>query len=118
LTRIGFNHIQEHLIITDDLETSYGIKLSSQRIEFLSIDIARLEDRIGVEVDGPAHFVNILDSDSQHSRRQPNGPTALKHRLLSHLGWKIMHVPFWEWRDVDGDEEREEEYCKDIILSI
>lgn len=116
MNRIGFNHIQEHLIITDDLETNYGIKLSSQRLEFLSIDIARLEDRLGIEVDGPAHFVNILDS--QQGRRQPNGPTALKHRLLSLLGWKILHVPFWEWKDVNGDKEREEEYCKGIILAI
>jgi len=117
LSRIGFNHIQEHLIITDDLESAYGVNLSSQRIEFLSIDIARLEDRIGIEVDGPAHFVNILDPQEQN-RRQANGPTALKHRLLNHLGWILFHVPFWEWRDVDGNKDREEEYLKDIILSI
>jgi very-short-patch-repair endonuclease len=106
--------VQEHLIVTDDLDANYGIKLSSERLEFLSIDIARLEDKTGVEVDGPAHFVNILDQ----GRRQPNGPTALKDRLLKHLGWKIIHVPFWEWRDVDGDRKKEEEYCKDIMLAI
>mmetsp|Transcript_55384 Transcript_55384/g.166005 ORF Transcript_55384/g.166005 Transcript_55384/m.166005 type:complete len:126 (+) Transcript_55384:2680-3057(+) len=115
--------------------------------EFLSIDIANLNERIGVEVDGPAHFITVLDDESEHDgfikshaegkggtakmmgnkmgwefvtngRRQVNGPTALKHRLLCHLGWCIVHVPFWEWRALRGDSESENLYCRDLLDEV
>jgi len=119
--------------------------LSTEHLEFLSIDIASLDDLIGIEVDGPAHYINILGSHDGGKRdtsqrtddningmamkigskmgwqfvssthRQVNGPTALKHRLLGHLGWRIFHMPFWEWREVDGDKQREEAYCTELL---
>jgi hypothetical protein len=159
LNRVGFSHIQEHVIATDDLRDSHEINLSEERLEFLSIDIANIQDRVGIEVDGPAHFINILDEKTNNDkmgiqaadninnskgksttksmndvtrkgknkkglqpkynfRTQVNGPTALKHRLLCHLGWCIAHIPHWEWRHVAGDNEGEENFCREILEEI
>jgi len=141
LERVDFSHVLEHVITTDELESSHNIKLSPEKVEFLSIDIANLRDLVGIEVDGPGHFVNVLDCTVDNgekeknfpsrnnvsgmgakmewqlpnSRRQVNGPTALKHRLLCQLGWQIVHLPFWEWRNLIGDQENEESYCCQLL---
>ena len=47
-------------------------------------------ERIGVEVDGPWHFVG----------REPNDATLLKRRQLHHVGWRLVPVPHWEWKGV------------------
>ena len=115
--------------------------------EFLSIDIANVAEKIGVEVDGPAHFVTVLDFDSDknsfangdvlyegggakqmgnkmgwkfisNGRRKSNGATALKHRLLCHLGWCTVHIPFWEWRGLGGDRSSEDAYCKSLLEEV
>jgi len=141
LERVGFSHVLEHVITTDELESSHNIRLSPEKVEFLSIDIANLNDLVGIEVDGPGHFVNVLDCATDNdgekeryfpsgkklsgkgakmewqlsnSRRLVNGPTALKHRLLCQLGWQIVHLPFWEWRNL-SDQENEESYCRELL---
>lgn len=43
--------------------------------------------RVGVEVDGPFHFLG----------HAPTGGTLLKRRQLRHLGWCLVSVPYWEW---------------------
>ena len=154
LHRIGFDHVQEHTIGADDIFSARNrqIDTSAFPAEFLSIDIANIEGKIGIEVDGPAHFVTVLDDESDESghvkshsgrnkgggkvissagnddkimweflsngRRRVNGPTAFKHRLLGHLGWRIIHIPFWEWRELKGDEAAEEKYLRDILNEV
>lgn len=153
LHRIGFDHVQEHTIGADDIFSAHNrhIDTSSFPAEFLSIDIANLDEKIGIEVDGPAHFVTVLDDESDESghvkshsarnkeggkkissrdsgkvmweflsngRRRINGPTAFKHRLLGHLGWRIIHIPFWEWRELKGDEAAEDEYVKNLLDEV
>jgi len=142
LQRIGFNHVQEHIISTTELQEGHGIYLSPEHLEFLSIDIADTSKLIGIEVDGPGHFVTVLDSDSKNvcddtkgsamrtgkgktgwkftanSEQQMNGPTALKGRLLRHMGWSIVHIPYWKWRDLKGNEEAEEDYTKRLLEGI
>lgn len=44
---------------------------------------------IGVEVEGPHHFVG--------RSQQPKGKTLLKRRQLQAAGWRLMGVPYWEW---------------------
>ena len=53
-----------------------------------SVDI-RLVNRVkvAVEVDGPSHYVCVLHEGSFKLRS--NGPTRLKHRLLTRLGWTV-----------------------------
>lgn len=152
LHRIGFDHVQEHTIGADDIFSAHNryIDTSSFPAEFLSIDIANLEEKIGIEVDGPAHFVTVLDDEPDESgrvksdsarkengeggkkilsggddlvmwaflsngKRRVNGPTAFKHRLLGHLGWRIIHIPFWEWRELNQDQAAEDKFVRDLL---
>ena len=127
----------EHTITTDQIEADYGIRLSSENQEFLSLDIANLDDFIGVEVDGPGHFVNVLDGNeadvstfdgkamktgkgktgwefTANHQQQENGPTALKHRLMTQMGWSIGHIPYFEWREQDDEVE----YCRKLMNDL
>ena len=57
-------------------------------------------ERIGVEVDGPAHFVGQSQS--------PNGATVLKHRQLRALeDWKLVIIPYWNWNEMDKGSNEE-----------
>jgi hypothetical protein len=136
LNRIGFPHVQEHIISMAEL-ASAGVRVSPKPMPILSIDVANLEDRIAVEVDGPSHFLSIIDavydtggyskltngkleyqfcwSDEQHSM---NGPTLLKQRLLTLLGWKVIHLKFWDWYAVKGDENAEDEFCRRLLQQV
>lgn len=101
---IGFDHVLEHVIDSNDIQDEYGIQLPQAQKEFLSIDIANVDERIGIEVDGPGHFVRLIDKPGKSSTTKQqfddlgenrfNGPTILKHRLLGHLGWNIIHVSY------------------------
>jgi len=101
---IGFDHVLEHVIDSNDIQDEYGIQLPQAQKEFLSIDIASVDKRIGIEVDGPGHFVRLIDKPGKSSTTKHqfddlgenrfNGPTILKHRLLGHLGWNIIHVSY------------------------
>ena len=54
---------------------------------------------VGVEVDGPSHFVG----------RSPTGTgaTLLKRRQLQSLGWPLLSVPFFEWSALRNAQDRE-----------
>lgn len=135
--RIGFEHVEEHVITMKEMAEEYGINVAPKPMEILSIDIANVADKIAIEVDGPSHFVSIIDNvheappsagfgwynkdklEYQYmwkgDRQHINGPTALKERLLISLGWQVIHLPFWEWYALDGDPEAQEEYCRNLL---
>eukprot|EP00388_Colpodella_angusta_P001235 GDKJ01004011.1.p2 GENE.GDKJ01004011.1~~GDKJ01004011.1.p2 ORF type:complete len:181 (-),score=28.38 GDKJ01004011.1:72-614(-) len=53
-----------------------------------------------IEVDGPSHFyVNSTKYTAY---------TKLKHALLTRMGYRVLHVPYFEWRKLRGTKEREE----------
>lgn len=58
------------------------------------------ERPIAIEVDGPSHFY-------ANSKRY-TAYTKLKHRLLTRMGYKVLHVPYYDWRRLRGAKEREE----------
>lgn len=59
------------------------------------------EDRpIAIEVDGPSHFYA--------NSKQYTAYTKLKHRLLTRMGYKVLHVPYFEWRQLRSAKDREE----------
>ncbi len=139
LNRQGFVHVQEHVISTDELERDYNIVLSKENQEFLSIDVADIDNMIGLEVDGPGHFVTVLDDCDMKqgngktlktrngknswkvtpdSTQQFNGPTSLKDRLLHHLGWSVIHIPYWDWRGLKGEEAAEDEYIQYLLQDV
>jgi hypothetical protein len=76
-----------------------------------SIDIyvhdMRVNEKIGagsavgwaVEFDGPSHF---------WASRLPVGGTLMKRRHLAMLGYTVVSLPFWEWDQLTGSEERKE----------
>jgi len=126
--RIGFDNVLEHLIDTNEIEGEYGVQLPQSPTEFLSVDIANVGKKIGVEVDGPGHFVCLVDRPGKttslvglenqfddRGERRVNGPTILKHRLLAHLGWDIIHLPYWEYQELGGDREKEMDYCQSLL---
>jgi len=134
-TRVGYKHQQEYILIDDDDNIAHN----TPYLKYVSIDLANEEEKVGIEVDGPAHFVNIIDGSTAvveancdaggqssggkdrgrifnwKGGRVTNGPTALKERVLTHLGWHVVHIPFWEWGDLGGDSDAENEYCLDLI---
>jgi hypothetical protein len=137
-SRIGFHHVEEHIITMEEMAHNHGINFAPKSVEILSIDIADVDQKIAIEVDGPAHFVAHIDGDIQEEeegrgytkvkkgkleyqymwtgeRHVINGPTALKQRLLCSLGWKVIPVPFWEWFELKGDEMAENDYCAKIL---
>jgi RAP domain len=69
---------------------------------------------IGVEVDGPSHFVGQSQS--------LNGRTVLKQRQLRSLeGWKLVSIPYWEWNEImttvsGGNAAREKQiYLQNLL---
>eukprot|EP00316_Scyphosphaera_apsteinii_P000006 CAMPEP_0119299846 /NCGR_PEP_ID=MMETSP1333-20130426/1875_1 /TAXON_ID=418940 /ORGANISM="Scyphosphaera apsteinii, Strain RCC1455" /LENGTH=230 /DNA_ID=CAMNT_0007301417 /DNA_START=511 /DNA_END=1203 /DNA_ORIENTATION=+ len=67
----------------------------------IDLVVERKGKTIGIEVDGPRHFV----------MQTPNGNTQLKRRQLLALGnWQLISIPFWEWDELVGSEKRQREY--------
>ena len=52
-----------------------------------------------VEFDGPSHFLTC---------RLPVGGTLMKRRHLELLGYTVVSLPFWEWGQLTGSDERKE----------
>jgi hypothetical protein len=131
--RIGFLHVEEHIISMEDLARA-GVNVAPKPMPILSIDIASLEHRVAVEVDGPSHFLSIIDGICETGGYSKltngkleyqfcwsedghiiNGPTLLKQRLLTLLGWKVIHLNFWDWYAVKGDEAAEDALCRRLL---
>ena len=85
LTDLGLRPREE--VVTDE----------GYRLDFV-VDIDG--ERVGLEVDGPQHFVTTT--------MEPNAVTHLKHRQLRRLShWRIVVVPYFRWRDCEGSVGRQ-----------
>ena len=63
---------------------------------------------VGVEVDGPWHFIG----DS----RTLLGKTILKRRQVPAIdGIELVSVPYWEWRELGKNKEKEQDYLWDLL---
>jgi hypothetical protein len=59
--------------------------------------------KVGIEVDGPSHFMN----------QEPTGSTLLKRRQVSTLdGIRIVSVPYWEWDEFGNDSAKKQKYLR------
>ena len=65
---IGFDNILEHVIDTNESRCLKARGSLSLR-EFFSIDIANVEKNIGIEVDGPGHFVCFIDKTGKSTTK-------------------------------------------------
>jgi len=149
LARTGFDHVDEFVLDIGTLSRDYGILGGSNSMssEILSLDMANPTHRVGIEVDGPGHFITNIDHirepetgnyqeskiyevtnekveivfgwNGQSSRlvTKINGPTALKLRIFHALGWKIHNIPFWEWQSIQGNTQAEDDYCRSLLAN-
>jgi len=61
---------------------------------------------IGLEVDGPHHFVN----------RNPTGSTIIKHRQVAAIdGMPFISIPYWEWNDLGQSSFDKQQYLRDKL---
>ena len=59
--------------------------------------------KIGIEVDGPSHFVG----------RKPTGSTLLKRRQVNTLDEILLiSVPYWEWNKFGKDGGKKQQYLR------
>jgi len=59
--------------------------------------------KVGIEVDGPLHFIN----------REATGSTLLKRRQVNNLDRiRIISVPYWEWDRFGNDHGKKQEYLR------
>ena len=136
--RIDFGHVDEYLLTMKDLVDEFGIQMPPLSTDILSLDIANIDSRIGVEVDGPGHWISNIDpslnpdilesvgsyrkwssKNGDHSFEYTfnwnandqaiNGSTSLKWRLFDKIGWKIISVPFWDWIPIDNVRKQADE---------
>ena len=60
--------------------------------------------KVGIEVDGPSHFLG----------RSPTGGTILKRRQVTNLEYvPIVSVPYWEWDKLGSDKKVK--YLRDLM---
>mmetsp|Transcript_10871 Transcript_10871/g.23114 ORF Transcript_10871/g.23114 Transcript_10871/m.23114 type:complete len:1206 (+) Transcript_10871:171-3788(+) len=65
--RINFGHVDEYLMTMKDLTADFEIQMPPFSVEVISLDIANIDSKIGVEVDGPGHWVSNIDSSTNHN---------------------------------------------------
>ncbi len=62
--------------------------------------------KIGIEVDGPSHFIG----------RKPTGSTILKRRQVDTLDdIRVISVPYWEWNKLGKDRGKKQEYLRTLL---
>ena len=63
---------------------------------------------VGVEVDGPSHFIG----DS----RSLLGRTILKRRQVPAIdGIELVSVPYWEWNMLGKNEAKKQDYLRRLL---
>ena len=72
--------------VTEEVRTAEGYSVD---VVFATSD----GREVGVEVDGPSHFVG-----ASHT---PTGATLLKRRQPRAAGWVLLPVPYWEWEALE-----------------
>lgn len=93
LDRLGIGYHEEYVM-------AEGYSLD------LAITGGPSELRVGIEVDGPHHFTQ---------ERTITGATQMKRRQLAALGWQLVSIPFFEWQEFKGSQQKEEEYLKNLL---
>ncbi|KAJ1453749.1 hypothetical protein M885DRAFT_523498 [Pelagophyceae sp. CCMP2097] len=69
--------------------------------------MARPGWKCAVEFDGPWHYLTLLDGS-----RQRSGSSGFKDSLLRKLGWRVVHVPYYEWDGLSADHDAQDAYMR------
>ncbi|KAL7448955.1 hypothetical protein ACHAWC_001062, partial [Mediolabrus comicus] len=63
---------------------------------------------IGVEVDGPSHFIG--------KGKSPLARTILKRRQVPSIdGIELISVPYWEWDRLGKSQAKKQEYLQQLL---
>eukprot|EP00899_Mesostigma_viride_P007732 jgi/Mesvir1/16960/Mv15809-RA.2 len=71
-----------------------------------SLDVALVEKRVALEMDGPSHFTRNTGELLGHSR--------LKRRLVEAKGWKLVNIDLARWDVMDGTHAQQD-YLREAI---
>ena len=61
---------------------------------------------IAIEVDGPSHYYINSTKYTSYSK--------LKHKILTNLGYTVLHVPYFEWNKLNSLREKESYMSKKL----
>ncbi|KAL7535481.1 hypothetical protein ACHAXR_008788, partial [Thalassiosira sp. AJA248-18] len=62
--------------------------------------------KVGVEVDGPWHFIG----------NKPTGKTILKRRQIANVeGIMLVSVPYWEWEELGLGWSKKQDYLRSLL---
>jgi hypothetical protein len=90
----------EHVSVADKLERN---RIAAEISACLSKQSAPLgpngKKPIAIEVDGPSHFYIHSTNYTAY--------TKLKHRILSKMGYQVVHIPYFEWNELDNPSKKE-----------
>jgi len=100
------------------LQKDVAAILAEMQIEFVeefidersgySLDLLLRDKRTAIEVDGPSHFIV--------GTHIPLGKTLMKHRHMQQLGFDLRILPYWEWDQLKGKEQKKE-YIRRLLTS-
>jgi hypothetical protein len=108
LSQIGVEHRNEFLA-SGDLSVDIFIKPDSSR------DQKHLKGVV-IEVDGPSHYCrSAITGDKADARsKRVRGAFVMKEALLQRLGYKVLHVPYFEWGALSSAETKND-YLRTLL---
>lgn len=71
--------------------------------------MAQPSTKTAVEFDGPTHYLKS---------GRPNGATTFKTRLLEVRGWRVIHIPYFEWDELRTRNDKKAYLRQKLGLSI
>ncbi|KAL1221185.1 RAP domain-containing protein [Cardamine amara subsp. amara] len=75
-------------------------------VDGYTVDVALVEKRVALEIDGPTHF--------SRNSGLPLGHTMLKRRYVTAAGWKVVSLSLQEWEELEGSHEQLD-YLREIL---
>ena len=78
----------------------------------LSLDMAQPGSKLAVEFDGPWHYL----VDVRSGLRSLTGASLFKRRLLRKLGWKVLHLPYFEWEELGSTSARDKYLTRRLAI--
>ena len=99
--------------------------------QMFALDMANRCEKVGIEFDGPTHFVkgatinrsSTIDNSRSSSSLMAweiqdtsslNGRSLFKKRLLKALGWKVVHIHYKDWDRCKSKQEKRDYLCSKL----
>lgn len=84
--------------VSDALRTMGLAHVEEDNISGISVDITIPARNLAIEVDGPSHLSRTDEVLLGH--------TVLKQKQLHALGWDVLNIPYYEWDELLGREDK------------